>query len=398
MTADTIGGVWQYATDLATALAPLGWEVTIAVLGPAPNTLSSPFRGYAAPSLSQGERDSGRASISLSHWEREGARPAKPGGKGEDRAGTNVRVLETNLPLDWLSTSPDPVLAAGEAMAQLAGDLDVDLVHLNTPALAAHARYPVPVVVADHGGLAAWWEAANNTLLPADLAWQRDLAQAGLHAADAVIAPSHAYASTIAHHYGLSNVTPIHNGRAPLPIRANTTRADRAFTAGRLWDQVKNTPVLDRVAARLSVPFHAAGPLRGPHGQEQAVTHLHHLGQLSTEALAAELAARPVFVSAASFEPFGLAVLEAAGAGCPLVLADIATFRELWDGVALFVPVVDDRAHADAITRILADHDLRASMEQASLTRAARYTPQAMATATAAIYDRLLGGERKAAA
>ena len=46
----------------------------------------------------------------------------------------------------------------------------------------------------------------------------------------------------------------------------------------------------------------------------------------------------PIFVSAARYEPFGLAVLEAAQAGCALVLSDIPTFRELWDGAALFVP------------------------------------------------------------
>jgi hypothetical protein len=37
-----------------------------------------------------------------------------------------------------------------------------------------------------------------------------------------------------------------------------------------------------------------------------------------------------------SVEPFGLAVLEAAQAGCPLVLSDLPGFRELWDGAALF--------------------------------------------------------------
>ncbi len=50
---------------------------------------------------------------------------------------------------------------------------------------------------------------------------------------------------------------------------------------------------------------------------------------------------RPIFVSTSLYEPFGLAVLEAAQAGCPLVLSDIATFRELWDGAAIFFPPGD---------------------------------------------------------
>ena len=56
------------------------------------------------------------------------------------------------------------------------------------------------------------------------------------------------------------------------------------------------------------------------------------------------MARTAVFVSPALYEPFGLAVLEAAQAGCALVLSDIPTFRELWDGVALFVAPVIARA------------------------------------------------------
>ena len=41
--------------------------------------------------------------------------------------------------------------------------------------------------------------------------------------------------------------------------------APHALTAGRLWDRVKHTAVLDRAAARLSVPLRAAGPVRLAH-------------------------------------------------------------------------------------------------------------------------------------
>ena len=53
----------------------------------------------------------------------------------------------------------------------------------------------------------------------------------------------------------------------------------------------------------------------------------------------------------ALYEPFGLAVLEAAQAGCALVLSDIPTFRELWDGAALFVAAATTpRLCAEAVT------------------------------------------------
>ena len=84
------------------------------------------------------------------------------------------------------------------------------------------------------------------------------------------------------------------------------------------------------------------------------------------------------------FEPFGLAVLEAARAGCALVLSDIATFRELWDGAALFVA---RRRRRRALPRDR-DADRRCAIcacrlgEQAR-RRARRYTPQATADSDA---------------
>jgi glycosyltransferase involved in cell wall biosynthesis len=112
--------------------------------------------------------------------------------------------------------------------------------------------------------------------------------------------------------------------------------------------------------------------------------------------LAAHLAARPVFVSAAIFEPFGLAVLEAAQAGCPLVLSDIPSFRELWDGAATFVTPGDEDGFVDAITRLLDQSDLRAERGRAAVARAARYTPAATATAMCGLFGQVL--DRRAAA
>ena len=70
-----------------------------------------------------------------------------------------------------------------------------------------------------------------------------------------------------------------------------------------------------------------------------------------------QLGARPIFVSVARYEPFGLAVLEAAQAGCALVLSDIPTFRELWGGAALFVPANDDRALVSHVERLANEPD-----------------------------------------
>ncbi len=348
MTADAVGGVWQYSLELAGAL---GAEVALAVLGPAPDA---------------DQRAAAQAA--------------------------GVRLVETGLPLDWLSDGPQPVLAAGEAIARLARDMGADLVHLNAPALAV-ARFDRPVVAVNHGCLGTWWDAARGGAVDPALAWLPDLVGQGLRAADRVVAPTRAYAEATARRYGLP-VTPlaVHNGRTPMPL-PDAQPFHGALTVGRLWDEAKDSATLDAAAALLDAPFVAVGATRAPHGATVAPAHLQATGPLPPGTIAHWLARRPVFVSAARFEPFGLAVLEAAQAGCPLVLSDIPTFRELWDGAATFVTPGDTAGFAQAIAAALADPAQGASARQ----RAALYTPAAMAAQMGDIYRDALSRRTQAA-
>lgn len=354
VTCDAVGGVWQYTLDLARGLAALGIETFAAVLGPGPDAMQA-----AAAARIEG-----------------------------------LTLIETGLPLDWLAEEEAMVRKAGESIAALAAFHSVDLVQLHAPALAAHTRFPVPVLAVNHSCLTTWWAAVQGGAPEGDFAWRARLTGRGLAAADLAVAPTAAFAEATRRAYRL-HVRPaaVHNGRSPLPL-ARRERSDFAFTAGRLWDKGKNAATLDRAAARLAVPIHAAGPLAGPAGDVIAFDHVRPLGTLDEATLGHWLGAAPVFVSAALYEPFGLAVAEAAKAGCPLVLSDIATFRELWDGAAVFVDPRDDTGFAAAIERILADGDLRSRLGAAARERAARYTPGAMARNMAAHYRRLAGARR----
>jgi glycosyltransferase involved in cell wall biosynthesis len=351
MTTDAVGGVWQYATDLAAGLVNHGVETVLAVLGPSPD----------------------RTKLETAS--------AIPG----------LTLLETGLPLDWLSDAASTRAAAAE-VAALTRFHSVDLVQLNSPALAAEQAFPVPVLAVAHGCLATWWQAARpgHPLDPA-FRWHEEMMARALRACDRVVAPSASYAETLRRHYRMP-ATPhvVHNGRAIDLKEGCLPQHDCAFTAGRLWDEVKNTRILDAAAALLPFPFHAAGAITAPHGETLPTEHLHLLGQLDASALACRLAARPVFVSAATFEPFGLAVLEAAANGCPLVLSDIPTFRELWDGAAVFVPPHDAQGFAAAIQDCVQDLPLRSALGAAARERARRYSAERMASRTAAHYRELL--------
>jgi glycosyltransferase involved in cell wall biosynthesis len=351
LTADAVGGVWQYSLDLAHGLAQRGVETTIAVLGPSP-TAAQQAEAIRIPRL---------------------------------------RLIDTGLPLDWLAPSADEVRRSGERIAALAVRLGADLVQLHAPALAAEARFSVPIVGVNHSCLASWWDAVVGGSPSGDFAWRAELAGRGLGAADVAVAPTEAFAEMTQRANRLKRrPVAVHNGRSPLLLPA-AARHDFAFTAGRLWDRGKNVATLDRAAALLPVPLYAAGATAGPGGERIALANASPLGVLETAELAHWLAPRPVFVSAARYEPFGLAVLEAAAAGCPLVLSDIPTFRELWDGAAVFVEPSDAEGFAAAIGEIVGDDSVRTSKGGAAQERAARYTPAATASAMAAIYARLTG-------
>jgi glycosyltransferase involved in cell wall biosynthesis len=344
MTADAVGGVWQYATDLARALVPLGVEPILAILGPSP----SPEQRREAAGLS---------------------------------------LIDTGLPLDWLAADRNEVAAAGQAISELATRRRADLIHLNSPALAAAFRFEMPVVAVSHSCLATWWAAVVGGGISDDFRWRAELHGKGLRAADLVVTPTAAFGEMTRRAYGLeSPPLPVHNGRSRLPLPDVPTE-DFAFTAGRLWDKGKNLATIERAAALLPVPLQAAGPVSGPKGDGIALEHIRALGRLSEQEIGRRLAARPVFVSAALYEPFGLAVLEAAAAGCPLVLSDIPTFRELWDGAATFVDPLDHEGFASAILQSLGDPERGAAAKE----RAARFTPDAMARSMLDIYRGLAG-------
>jgi glycosyltransferase involved in cell wall biosynthesis len=346
LTTDAVGGVWRYSLELACDFSARGATVCLAVMGPAPDAAQ----------------------------------------RAEAAALAGVQTDITGLPLDWLAASRPAVQSAAAALAAMAAQRQVHSVHLHTPALFGDAAWPCPVVAVAHSCVGTWWQAVRGGALPQDLAWRTDLVAQGLRRADAVIAPSHSFAASLRAQYGLTRrIDVVHNGRRAMPHTAQ--KRTQIFTAGRLWDAGKNIAVLDAAAAELDMPVLAAGPVSGPNGAQISCLHLHNLGNLDEAAMAHQFAESAVFASLALYEPFGLAVLEAAQAGCALVLSDIPTFRELWHGAALFADPHDPAALAAILRRLLASPEHCTTLGEAARSRAAHFTPEAMAGVTWAIHQ-----------
>ena len=351
MTADAVGGVWPYAVDLAGAYHARGVEVTLAVMGPEP----TPAQKAAAR----------RTGLHLVH-----------------HAGR----------LEWMPEPWTDVDAAGEWLLGLAHRRRPDLVHLNG---YAHATLPweVPALVVAHSCVRTWWRAVRGGEAPAEWTTYTRRVRAGLGAAATVVAPSRAMLQGLREEYGLEftgQVIP--NGSAAVAGAALMfSKEPCVLASGRLWDEAKNIAVVCETAASLPWPTYVAGDDTHPcGGRFEAGRSVRLLGRLTANEMGEQFRRAAIFVSPARYEPFGLCVLEAAAAGCALVLGDIPSLRENWEGAAVFVPPDDRAGLQQAISRLAGDDARRARLATAARTRARRFTVDAMAERYLRLYRHLL--------
>jgi glycogen(starch) synthase len=345
MTADSVGGVWTYSLQLCAALAPYGIEVTLLVMGGKP----SPDQMREAERL------------------------------------PNVRLIASDLKLEWMP-EPDADLKRADALLlELEAEIRPDVVHLNAYCHAA-AGFDAPVAIVAHSCVATWWQACRGGALSPEWDGYERRLRDGVAAADAFVAPTRAFLGMFSALHGEPrNARVILNGRDPQRYRPGAKRPV-ALAAGRMWDEAKNVAVLAQAAGRMTYPLFVAG--EGALAEEQA--NVTFLGRLDATALAGRMAEAAVFAAPARYEPFGLAVLEAALSGCALVLGDIPTLRELWDEAALFVDPDDVAGIAAALESLLADPELAREMGEAARRRALRYSAEAMAAGYVALYGELL--------
>jgi glycosyltransferase involved in cell wall biosynthesis len=352
MTTDTLGGVWQYSMELAHGLAAEGVQVLLATLG------SVPSRAQYA------------------------------------EAGT-VRGLELHAgpyKLPWMAEPWREVAAGGEWLLGLAQSSRPDLVHLSEPVYGA-LPWRVPTVAVGHSCVLSWWDAVWGE--PAPPSWERyhrEMAT-GLAAADAVVAPTRAMLIALRTHYDIRRGMVIHNGRASAPFRPSVKRP-MVLTAGRIWDPAKNVLALDQAAEHLAWPVYAAGELQSPDGSSPPTMprHLRLLGKVSASEVATWTSHAAIYALPARYEPFGLSVLEAALAGCALVLGDIASLRELWDGVAVFVPPDQPDTLRSALDALIRDSALREALAMRARRRALGLSRERMTGEYLDLYGQMLAG------
>jgi glycosyltransferase-like protein len=115
------------------------------------------------------------------------------------------------------------------------------------------------------------------------------------------------------------------------------------------------------------------------------------LGTVPDEELAEWYLAADALVFPSLKEGWGLAVLEAMGAGLPVIATDIPVFREYLTDQrdALLVPPADPNRLAEAMQTLMADDALRSTLVEGGRQVAARFTWEATARRHAEIYQSL---------
>ncbi|WP_299761384.1 glycosyltransferase family 4 protein, partial [Ramlibacter sp.] len=248
MTADTVGGVWTYAVELARALDARGVHVAIATMG-------APVSAHQ------------RAELAGTRW---------------------VTLFDSAWRLEWMQDSAEDVAAAGDWLLALERMFHPDLVHLNQYAFGA-LPFRAPTLMVAHSCVLSWWRAVYGAGAPKEWNAYRRMVRAGLAGAGLVAAPSGAMLKSLAVNHGYDRPGLVLGNTANPQLFAPGRKQHVILAAGRFWDAAKNLKALEQVAPALDWPVHLAGAARQPDGGTVVPTGVHFLGELPRQALARQL-------------------------------------------------------------------------------------------------------------
>lgn len=349
MSADSIGGVWTYTLELAKALNKYNISVSIAVLGEE----LSPHQRKAASAID------------------------------------NIEIYESRYKLEWMDDPWEDVEHSGQWLLELEAFTQPDLVHLNGYAHGV-LGFNTPKVVVGHSCVFSWFEAVKGHLPPAQWNWYKAEVTKGLKAADFVIAPSGTMMNYLHKHYGqFNNSAVIYNARSRHDFH-RINKSSIILSAGRLWDEAKNLSALARIAGKINIPVFLAGEDESPMGEKLIFENVKLLGKIPNDVLAGWMGHSLIYALPAKYEPFGLSVLEAALSGCALVLGDIDSLRELWDGAAVFVSPDSDEAWLSTLNYLGSNSKFCNEIARRCYRRALNYQPERMGEKYLAVYNKLL--------
>ena len=354
MTTDTVGGVWIYSVELCKALAQHNIEIHLAAMGSWPNEHQQ------------------KQIAEMSH----------------------VTLYKSDYKLEWMEEPWEDVEQAQKWINSIYQTVHPDLVHLNNYA-QIQEDWTCPTLTVFHSCVQTWWQAVKGTAAPATWNTYTDIVKHSLAASDVVVTPTKAILKKAKDTHQFSSRTAvINNGREIAPFEEKE-KQKIILCIGRIWDEAKNLELLSGIATELSWPVYIAGNNRNPStGKKKDFENVIFLGELEPQEVQEWMQRASIFVSPTKYEPFGLAVLEAAKSGCALVLSELETLTELWGGAAEFFDPKDSDQAKEKILQLINNKELREEMSRKSQARSEEYSSEKMATAYVALYRDLINKQK----
>jgi glycosyltransferase involved in cell wall biosynthesis len=316
ITADTVGGVWTYTRELASGLVGRGHRVTLVSFGKFPTA----------------EQLQWMAGL------------------------PRFQYRPTEFRLEWMQDCENDIAASMDFLDGVIDELQPDLLHLNQYSYGA-LKNDVPRIVVGHSDVVSWWVSVHGEEPPGSpwMRWYREIVARGLRRADLVVTPSEWMMDQLESYYVRPACTQvIHNGRSPQLFDPNCQKEDVVLAVGRVWDQGKQISLL--LKEEHALPVCIAGSQEHPDkliggyancGERTGVTFC---GPQSEGQLRQLYARASAYAATASYEPFGLAPVEAALSRCALIANDLPVFHELWGDAAFYFEKNDSRSLAEAIS------------------------------------------------
>lgn len=196
----------------------------------------------------------------------------------------------------------------------------------------------------------------------------------------------------------------LHSDQEKRAIRKKFQLPQRYLLFVSRWEAYKGLPTLLEAHQRLNKDFpdlalvicgrpdkqnpQVAGLVEAAKRQSQKIITP---GFVSDEDLAAIYAAASVYVHPSWYEGFGIMILEAFGAGVPVVTSHNSSLPEVVGNAGLLVNPQDPNDIAAKIRRILLDEKLASLLRRRGLQRVKQYSWAKMAKQTLAIYQEVLG-------
>lgn len=297
MTTDTLGGVWHYSVSLCKVLTSLyNVEIHLASMGALPST----------------SRISTIKKLQ------------------------NVKFYPAGFKLEWMQNPWRDVEKAREWLTNLYHKISPEVVHLNN--FMQLNITAVPVITVFHSCVLTWWKSVKGTDAPKEWEIYALHVQKSLAKSNVVVSPTRALLKEADNYYQIDASRIIPN--ACEEINANSEKEEFILCAGRIWDEAKNLKILSEISPDLPWPVYLAGSCEDPDsGRKTEIKNVRFLGDLSQKDLKIQMSRASIFLSPVKYEPFGLAILEAAKSGCALAISKLNTLEETWgESAAYFEP------------------------------------------------------------